>query len=65
MDPESHVHPVPCQAESGLRAVAELGSLPDFASVPEGLELVVPVRVYDIAGAEVVHADITIWVTPR
>ncbi|TCN43366.1 uncharacterized protein DUF4442 [Rhodococcus sp. SMB37] len=53
------------KAESGLRAVAELGSLPDFASVPEGLELVVPVCVYDTAGTEVVHADITIWVTPR
>ncbi|HET8992995.1 MULTISPECIES: hotdog fold domain-containing protein [unclassified Rhodococcus (in: high G+C Gram-positive bacteria)] len=53
------------KAESGLRAVAELDSLPDFASITEGLELVVPVRIYDTTGAEVVHADITIWVTPR
>ncbi|MFD6856882.1 hotdog fold domain-containing protein [Rhodococcus sp. NPDC060086] len=53
------------KAESRLRAVAELGSLPDFASDSEGLELVVPVRVYDTGGTEVVHADITIWVTPR
>lgn len=53
------------KAESRLRAVAELDSLPDFASDSEGMELVVPVRVYDTGGTEVVHADITIWVTPR
>ena len=30
----------------------------------EGTELVVPVSVIDRAGTEVVHADITTWVTP-
>ncbi|NLU64883.1 DUF4442 domain-containing protein [Rhodococcus sp. HNM0563] len=53
------------KAETGLRAVAELDSLPDFAFITEGMELVVPVRVYDTSGTEVVHADITTWVTPR
>lgn len=52
------------KAESGLHAVAELDPLPDIVSVTEGMELVVPVRVYDSAGTEVVHADIAIWVTP-
>jgi hypothetical protein len=37
---------------------------PDFASITEGAELVIPVSVTDKAGAEVVHADITCWVTP-
>ena len=30
----------------------------------DGIELVVPVSVIDRAGVEVVHADITTWVTP-
>jgi hypothetical protein len=37
---------------------------PDFAAITEGVDLVVPVRVTDRAGTEVVHADITTWVTP-
>ena len=37
---------------------------PDFTSITEGTELVVPVRVLDRTGTEVVHADITCWVTP-
>ncbi len=53
------------KATTSLRAVARL-SAPDFAAVgtgADGLEVVVPVSVLDRAGTEVVHADITCWVT--
>ena len=33
-------------------------------AITEGVEMVVPVSVIDKAGTEVVHADITCWVTP-
>lgn len=52
------------KANSGLRAIAKLPELPDFAAVTEGVDLVVPVAIFDAKGVEVVHADITIWVTP-
>ncbi|MFZ2173556.1 MAG: hotdog fold domain-containing protein [Rhodococcus sp. (in: high G+C Gram-positive bacteria)] len=52
-------------ADSGLRAVAELRELPDFTTITEGIDFVVPVRILNVAGIEVVHADITTWVTPR
>lgn len=52
------------KANSGLRAIAKLPELPDFAAVTEGADLVVPVSIFDDKGVEVVHADITIWVTP-
>lgn len=51
------------KATTGLRASAELDTLPSFGDEP--VELTVPVSVRDGAGAEVVHADITIWVTKR
>jgi acyl-coenzyme A thioesterase PaaI-like protein len=51
------------KATSSLRAQAQL-ELPDFASITEGTEIVVGVQVVDRTGAEVVHADITCWVTP-
>jgi acyl-coenzyme A thioesterase PaaI-like protein len=51
------------KATTSLRAQARLQP-PDFASITEGAEVVVPVSVFDRAGAEVVHADITTWVTP-
>lgn len=51
------------KASTSLRAVARLDP-PDFADITEGVELVVPVSVTDRNGAEVVHADITTWVTP-
>ena len=51
------------KATTSLRATARI-DVPDFAAVTEGLELVVPVSVYDRHGAEVFHADITTWVTP-
>src|SRR3954471_10454987 len=52
------------KATTGLRAMARLASVPDFEAITEGAEIVVPVSVVDTSGAEVVHADITCWVTP-
>lgn len=51
-------------ATTGLRAVAQLATLPDFTNLDAGTEFVVPVSVLDRTGTEVVHADITIWVSP-
>lgn len=51
------------KATTSLRAVARI-DLPSFAAITEGTELVVPVSVVDRNGTEVVHADITTWVTP-
>lgn len=53
------------KAESGLRAIAKLDRIPDFETLTEGTEVVVPVSIYDKHGVEVVHADITTWVTPK
>ncbi len=52
------------KASTGLHAVATLPTVPDFTAVTEGTDLVVPVSIRDRNGTEVVHADITIWVTP-
>ncbi|QNJ94576.1 DUF4442 domain-containing protein [Mycolicibacterium fluoranthenivorans] len=51
------------KATSSLRAVAGF-EVPDFGAITEGTEIVVPVRILDRTGAEVVHAEITTWVTP-
>ena len=51
-------------ATTSLTAVAELPVVPDFASLTEGGDLVVPVSITDREGTEVVHADITIWISP-
>lgn len=51
-------------ATTSLLAQARLDP-PDFAAITQGSEIVVPVGIYDEAGTEVVHADITVWVTPR
>lgn len=51
------------KATTSLRATARLDP-PDFATISEGAEVVVPVSITDKSGAEVVHADITTWVTP-
>jgi Domain of unknown function (DUF4442) len=51
------------KATTSLWACAELDP-PDFTQIVAGVELVVPVTVTDRSGAEVVHADITTWVTP-
>ncbi|WFR73884.1 hotdog fold domain-containing protein [Prescottella defluvii] len=52
------------KAESRLRAGATLDTVPDFDSITDGTELTIPVSITDRAGIEVVHADITVWVTP-
>ncbi|RZQ60733.1 hotdog fold domain-containing protein [Amycolatopsis suaedae] len=51
------------KATTGLRAVAEVGDLPEFGD--EGVDLAVPVTVSDKTGKPVVTGTITIWVTPR
>lgn len=51
------------KATTSLRAVARLDP-PDFEQITDGVELVVPVSITDRSGVEVVHADITTWVTP-
>lgn len=51
------------KASTSLRATAAIDP-PDFAAIAEGVDLVVPVSITDRDGTEVVHADITTWVTP-
>ncbi|MHC9296792.1 hotdog fold domain-containing protein [Mycobacterium sp. LTG2003] len=51
------------KATTSLRATATL-TAPDFSSITEGTDIVVPVSITDSHGVEVVHADITTWVTP-
>jgi acyl-coenzyme A thioesterase PaaI-like protein len=51
------------KATTSLRAQARLDP-PDFSAITDGTELVVAVSVTDRAGTEVVHADVTTWVTP-
>jgi acyl-coenzyme A thioesterase PaaI-like protein len=51
------------KATTSLRATARLDP-PDFGVITDGVEVVVSVSVTDRNGAEVVHADITTWVTP-
>ena len=50
------------KATTSLRATARI-DVPDFAAITEGVELAVPVSITDRSGKEVVHADITTWVT--
>lgn len=50
------------KATTGLRAVAELDTIPAF---DEATNIDVPVHVYDKSGAEVVRATITVYVTRR
>jgi acyl-coenzyme A thioesterase PaaI-like protein len=50
------------KATTSLRATARI-AVPDFGAFTDGVELVVPVSVTDRSGCEVVHADITTWVT--
>jgi acyl-coenzyme A thioesterase PaaI-like protein len=52
------------KAETDLHAVA---TVPDLSGLTadESRELVVPVDVLDTGGATVVHADITMWISPR
>lgn len=51
------------KATTSLNAVAELKELPDFDAITDGTDLVVPVSITDRNGTEVVHADITVWLS--
>jgi hypothetical protein len=51
------------KATASLHARAQLDP-PDFSQIADGVDLVVPVSITDRSGNEVVHADITTWVTP-
>ncbi|MEZ0382249.1 MULTISPECIES: hotdog fold domain-containing protein [Mycobacteriaceae] len=53
------------KATTSLRATARLAppDLPDFEAISDGVEVTVPVSVTDESGVEVVHAEITTWVT--
>ena len=53
------------KAETSLTATATLDAPADFGDIGDGTEIVVPVSIVDKGGTEVVHADITIWVTPK
>lgn len=52
------------KAKTRLTAHAELAEPLDFAAIDDGADVVVSVRICDAGGTEVVHADITTWVTP-
>jgi len=52
------------KATTRLTAHAELPDDVDFASITEGTEIIVPIRICATDGTEVVHAEITTWVTP-
>jgi len=47
-----------------LRNVVRKGR-PDFAAIESGTELLVPISIFDRGGKEVVHAEITTWVSPK
>ncbi|MEP9393570.1 MULTISPECIES: hotdog fold domain-containing protein [Gordonia] len=53
------------KATTRLTAEATLTAPLDVESITEGTEVVVSIRILDTHGTEVVHADITTWVTPR
>lgn len=59
---EMHVR-YSAKATTSLTAVAQLPELPDFDELDDSVDLVVPVSITDRQGNEVVHADITVWIT--
>jgi acyl-coenzyme A thioesterase PaaI-like protein len=58
----NHLHTV--HAIASCNAAEMAMGMPDFTSITDGTELVVPVSVIDRARTEVVHADITCWLKP-
>ncbi|MFT3716967.1 MAG: hotdog fold domain-containing protein [Gordonia sp. (in: high G+C Gram-positive bacteria)] len=52
------------KATTRLTAIAELPGPVDFDAITEGTDVVVPIKVLDTDGNEVVHCEITTWVTP-
>ena len=53
------------KATTRLTAEATLPADVDFASIVEGTDVVIDVRLLDKHGTEAVHCDITTWVTPH
>ncbi|QTI68206.1 hotdog fold domain-containing protein [Gordonia polyisoprenivorans] len=53
------------KATTRLTAEATLTEPIDVEAISAGTDVVVSVRILDTHGTEVVHADITTWVTPR
>lgn len=52
------------KATTRLTAHAELAEPIDFDTLTEGTDVVVSIRILDRESTEVVHCDITTWVTP-
>ncbi|MBA4022224.1 MAG: DUF4442 domain-containing protein [Gordonia sp.] len=52
------------KAKTGLRAVATIAEPIEWAEITEGREVIVNIAITDQRGVEVVHCDITTWVTP-
>lgn len=52
------------KATTRLTAHAEPARPLDFDAIDEGTDVVISVRICDASGTEVVHADITTWVSP-
>ncbi|MDF0530841.1 hotdog fold domain-containing protein [Tsukamurella sp. 8F] len=53
------------KAESSLTATARFAEDVDWDAITKGRDVVVSIAVTDNSGKEVVHADITTWVTPK
>lgn len=51
------------KANTRLTAVATIDDI-DFTAITEGRDVVVSISITDKAGVEVVHCEITTWVTP-
>lgn len=53
------------KATTRLTAEARLAEPIDFDAITEGTDVTVSVAIHDTHGVEVVHCDITTWVTPK
>jgi hypothetical protein len=63
LDPQSDDRALPGESHH-IAASAGSAGRARLSQITEGVDLVVPVRVTDRSGVEVVHAEITTWVTP-
>ena len=59
-----HVGAVPDQGQHPPHRHRHLAHPIDFATITEGTDVVVSIEIRDTDGIEVVHCDITTWVTP-
>ena len=53
------------KATTRLTAEARLADPVDFDAITTGTDVTVSVSIVDTEGVEVVHCDITTWVTPK